>query len=379
MNNSDYEFVSLDAEALQAQLIAAYERICGLTVQPASPERLFIQWVASIILQERMLLNYAGNQNIPSRAEGENLDALAELFYLQKRPQAEAAACTERFYISEPQEQAILIPAGTRVTDSGCALVWETTADVYIFPGESWADAALRCQTAGVIGNGWAAGQINQAVDLYNYYSGCENITASDGGRDRATDEEFYALLRASQDAYSTAGAKGAYIYHAKKVSGEIADVVANSPSPGVVKLYVLTQGGQPAGEELKAAVLAACSPDEVRAFTDLVTVEDPETVSYDIDIAYYLSDESRLNAAATREAAEAAVQEYAAWQCGRLGRDINPSYLHSLLMQTGVKRVEIAAPAFTRLNDGGNTANPVPQVAALGSVNIQSGGYEDE
>ena len=44
--NSDYQFVSTDTEALQAQMIAAYERICGVTVQPASPERQFIQWVA---------------------------------------------------------------------------------------------------------------------------------------------------------------------------------------------------------------------------------------------------------------------------------------------------------------------------------------------
>ena len=48
--NSDYQFVSTDMEAFQAQMIVAYERICGVTVQPASPERLFIQWVASIIL-----------------------------------------------------------------------------------------------------------------------------------------------------------------------------------------------------------------------------------------------------------------------------------------------------------------------------------------
>ena len=111
--NSDYQFVSTDTEALQAQMIVAYERICGVTVQPASPERLFIQWVASIILQERQLLNYAGNQNIPSRAVGENLDALAELFYMRERPQAHSATCTVRFYISAAQEQAVLVPFGT--------------------------------------------------------------------------------------------------------------------------------------------------------------------------------------------------------------------------------------------------------------------------
>ena len=186
--NSDYQFVSTDMEAFQAQMIVAYERICGVTVQPASPERLFIQWVASIILQERQLLNYAGNQNIPSRAVGENLDALAELFYMRERPEAQPAVCTERFYISAAQEQAVLVPFGTRVSDSSNTLIWETEADAYIPAGETHIDLPLRCQTAGAVGNGWAAGQLNVCIDLFAYYSRCENITESAGGRDRATD-----------------------------------------------------------------------------------------------------------------------------------------------------------------------------------------------
>ena len=377
--NSDYQFVSTDTEALQAQMIVAYERICGVTVQPASPERLFIQWVASIILQERQLLNYAGNQNIPSRAVGENLDALAELFYMRERPQAHSATCTVRFYISAAQEQAVLVPFGTRVSDSSNTLIWETEADAYIPAGETHIDLPLRCQTPGTVGNGWAAGQLNVCIDLFAYYSRCENITESAGGRDRATDAEFYELLRASQDAYSTAGARGAYIYHAKKVSPEIADVVANSPTPGVVKLYVLESSGRPAGGGLKAQGLAACNPDEVRAFTDLVSVADPETVSYNVDLTYYLSEESQVKAADVQKAVEEAVRQYIAWQCGRLGRDINPSYLHGLLMQTGIKRAVIAEPVYTSLRDGRQAENSVPQVAAVGTVSIKSGGWEDE
>ena len=57
-------------------MVAAYEAITGETVHPASPERLFIQWVAAIILQQRAIINFVGNQNLPSRATGANLDAL---------------------------------------------------------------------------------------------------------------------------------------------------------------------------------------------------------------------------------------------------------------------------------------------------------------
>ena len=133
MRNPEYQFADTSAEAIVARLVSDYKKNTGAAVQPASPERQIIQWVASILVQERVLMNVIGNQNIPSRAEGENLDALAQLLKLQGRPQAQPAVCTQRFYISEAQQSAVLVPQGTRVTCSG-GLIWETVEDVYICP-----------------------------------------------------------------------------------------------------------------------------------------------------------------------------------------------------------------------------------------------------
>lgn len=375
--NADYQFVSTDTGGLVALLVMAYEQITGVTVQPGGPERLFIQWVSSVLAQERVLTNYAGNQNIPSRAEGANLDALGELFLERTRPVAKAAVCTVRFSISEAQNTAILIPAGTRVTDTGGGLIWATETDAYIPIGETSVELPVRCQTAGMIGNGYAAGQINRLVDIYDYYSVCANVTESDGGTDEATDEEYYQLMRASMDGYSCAGSAGGYRYWAKQVSTAIRDVIVDSPSPGVIKLYILMEDGTPASQEIKQAVLAACSADTVRPLGDQVLVEDAETVSYEISFAYYLQSGSVKSAADTAEAVKAAVAQYTAWQSAKLGRDINPSFLVGLLMQTGIKRVELSAPTFTALRDGGDRA--VPQVASVGIVTITNGGYEDE
>ncbi|MCD8199797.1 MAG: baseplate J/gp47 family protein [Coriobacteriaceae bacterium] len=373
----DYQFVSTDADELVAEMIAEYESLTGVTVKPGSPERLFISWCAAIIIQERELTNYTGNQNLPSRAEGENLDALAELYYLQERPEASPATVTMRFTISEPQESAILIPQGTRVTDSNNTLYWATDEDVYVEIGASTAEVHATCQTAGTEGNGYAIGQINTIVDVFDYYASCENITESGSGSDVPDDDEFYDLLRASQDAYSVAGPVGAYAYHAKAVSTEIGDVLPVSPTPGWVAIYVLMADGSIAGEEVKAAVLEACNADTVRPLTDYVTVEDPDVVQYDIDMTYYINRDGEMSASDVEDAMQAAIEEYTSWQSEVLGRDINPSELIRIAQSTGCKRVEVRSPEFTELNDGSNET--VPQVAHVNNITLINGGYEYE
>lgn len=147
-------------------------------------------------------------------------------------------------------------------------------------------------------------------------------------------------------------------------------------------------KGGEPAGEEMKAKVFAACNPDKVRPFTDYVHMGDPELAPYSIDLTYYLLEDSKESAAEIEKNVHKAVQEYISWQCAKLGRDINPSRLYHLLMQAGVKRIDIRSPAFTVLRDGklamgatfSDFAETVPQVARLaGTPVVLNGGYEDE
>ena len=385
--NPEYEFVSMDAQEILSRAIAAYETLTGMTVQPASPEMLFLRWHTAIILQERALNNYTGNQNIPSRAEGENLDALGELFLEHERPDAKSARCRVRFEISQGQPFPVLISKGTRVSDAGGVLVWETEEDALIPVGKTSVDVEVVCQTPGTAGNGYLPGQIDTIVDLYSYCTVCRNVTESEGGTDAATDEEYYHLLRLSQDGWSTAGSTGSYTYHAMQVSTGIADVVPNSPSPGEVYLYVLMKGGKPAGEEIKKAVYERCSADRVRPFTDHVQMGDPEIVPYEVDLTWYSHADSPVSAAGMQKAVEQAVQDYIDWQSAKLGRDINPSKLYQLLMQTGIKRVDLRAPSFQPLRDGRMTLGTqeyeitmtVPQVGQVQRVSVLNGGCEDE
>ena len=385
-DTTPYIFVDANPQTMVETLTAKYEDITQRTVHPASPEKLFIQWVAAAMVLLAEQINFAGNQNIPSKAVGEGLDNLAQIFYAKTRPQAKPATVTLKFTISEAQSSAILVPAGTRVTTSDQKIVFATDEDVYVEAGETEVTVAATCVTSGTSGNGYVPGQLNTAVDLFEYYTAVTNLTMSDGGSDTATDDEFYDLLVTGQDAYTSAGARGAYEYYARQVSTSIRNVVVNSPEPCVVHIYAVMDDGTPASEEMKAAILEACNDEDVRPLTDQVFVRDVELVYYNINLTYYLSRDSTESAATIEENVAAAVQEYIAWENAKIGRDINPSKLNQLVVAAGAKRTVIHSPTFTVLKNGTvndpTVADPedyVPQLAAIGTVTLTNGGYEDE
>ena len=377
MRDTEYEFVSTDVSELVSVMITAYQNITGVRPAAASPERLLIHWAASILLQSRALLNRTANQNLPSRAEGENLDAVAELYFQRFRTPAKRAACTIRFHVSEPQSFRIIIPAGTRVTDNAKTLYWETLREAHVEENASYVDVEAQCQTAGIVGNGWPAGQINAIVDLFDYYSACENIAESGGGADEMTDDELYAACLQSMDALSVAEPSGAYVYHAKSVSTEIADVAVTSPQPGYVNIYALMSDGTIANETVKNLIYNACNADNVRPLTDYVTIADPETVNYNIRVTCYFSADNPASDSAILAEVRNAVNAFTAWTAAKLGRDINPSKLIGLVMNVpGVRRVEVDAPVYTSLHTPGEAA---PRVALVHSVEIRNGGRETD
>ena len=385
-DTTPYIFVDADPQTLVDKLTTKYESITNRTVHPASPEKLFIQWVAAAMVLLAEQINFAGNQNIPSKAVGEGLDNLAQIFFARTRPQAKPATVTLEFTISEAQDSAILVPVGTRVTTTDQAIVFKTDEDVYVPAGETTVTVTATCEKAGTVGNGYVPGQLNTCVDLFDYYTSVTNTTMTDGGSNTATDDEFYDLLIMGQDAYTSAGARGAYEYYSKLVSTEIRDIVVNSPEPCVVHIYAVMDDGSLASSEIKAAILAACNDEDIRPLTDQVSVEDADEVTYNIAMTYYMSRDSTESAATIQANVEAAVANYISWQNAKIGRDINPSKLNQMVIEAGAKRTVITSPTYTVLRNGTvedpNTADPedyIPQLAKIGTVTLTNGGYEDE
>ena len=366
----DIHFVDTDTNTVVNALIQSYEAFTGRTLYPADPARLFILWVADIIIQERVNIDFSARQNVPRYAEGEYLDSLAELFKDAYRLEPEKAKTTLRFTLSIPLEVATIVPAGTRVTVDG-EIIFQTLQALTIPAGDLFGDVEAECQTAGEIGNGFVPGKITQLIDIFPYFGSVENVSESDGGADEESDAAFYERMRESVETFSTAGPLGAYEYYAKSASALIVDVKATSPEPGEVDVRVLLSGGQLPGEEILKEVLDILNADKVRPLTDHVTVAAPETVPYDIDFTYWTQEGGAISDDKVAENIAAAVRTFKEWQGAKMGRDVNPSYLISLLMQAGAKRVKVRSPVDTVVPDNA--------VAVIGETAVVNGGAENE
>ena len=366
----DIHFVDTDTNTVVNALIQSYEAFTGRTLYPADPARLFILWVADIIIQERVNIDFSARQNVPRYAEGEYLDSLAELFKDAYRLEPEKAKTTLRFTLSIPLEVATIVPVGTRVTVDG-EIIFQTTQALTIPASDLFGDVEAECQTDGEIGNGFVPGQITQLIDIFPYFGSVENVSESDGGADEESDAAFYERMRESVETFSTAGPLGAYEYYAKSASALIVDVKATSPEPGEVDVRVLLSGGQLPGEEILKEVLDILNADKVRPLTDHVTVAAPETVPYDIDFTYWTQEGGAVSDDKVAENIAAAVRTFKEWQGAKMGRDVNPSYLISLLMQAGAKRVKVRSPVDTVVPDNA--------VAVIGETAVVNGGAENE
>ena len=124
-------------------------------------------------------------------------------------------------------------------------------------------------------------------------------------------------------------------------------------------------------GEEVLNLVKEALDDKKVRPMTDKVIVSAPEKVNFDIEVQYYIPRPSASSIKIIEKDVTSAIDEYIIWQTEKMGRDINPSKLISLIMSKGVKRVDVIKPIFKVVDDG--------CVAFLKNKKVTNGGVEDE
>jgi len=371
------EFVTVNAQTLYNSLILQFQEALGETLYQGDERRIFLEQQALILVALYNAINDAGNQNLLQYARDTVLDALGARTNTP-RLAAQKASVTLRFTLSAVQAVDVTIPAGTRATPDG-DLFFATVADLVIPAGDTYGDAAAESTGTGEIYNGFTAGLINQIVDPIAYEASVVNTDASSGGADIEADDDgvnvwsgYRERIRESVTKYSTAGPADAYIYWAKTANSEIQDVAVVSPAAGEVEIVVLMEGGELPSAGVLAEVLEICNDKKVRPLTDLVTAVAPTPVSYDITLTYYISEDNSANETSIRAAIEdtdGAVDQYKAWQGGKIGRAISPDYLRQLILNAGACRIDLTVPAYATIE--------ADEVAAADTVLITYGGLE--
>lgn len=362
------EFANKSTTDIESAVITMYESISGRTLAPGDPVRLLLESITSIIVQQRALIDYTGKQNLLAYATGNNLDHMGVLVGTDRLSDA-AAETRLRFTLAAIQKDDVLVPAGTRATP-GKNVLFETKAESIIYAGQMSVEIEAVCTESGTVGNGYAPGQINKIVDPIPWVASVTNTVVSEAGADVEGDDPYRLRIQQAPEQFSVAGPDGAYLYHAKRASALIVDVSVYSPTPGVVEIRPLLQGGDIPGTEILDAVKAVVNDKRVRPLTDFVKVFAPEQLRYKVDVTYWIDAANATTATAIQRAVNSVVDGWVLWQKSKLGRDINPSELIARMVAAGAKRVLVSSPLYTPVMNG--------SVASAESVAVVFGGLED-
>lgn len=343
----EIKFVETDTETIESEVVSMFESITKRTLNRADPERIALLAITYILIGKMIEVDRTAKGVLLRYAKNTLLDYMGEMYSIP-RTQAKYARSTERFTLSIPLQAPLLIPQGTRIgPDGGDGSFYFSTEQAVIIPPLTLTyDIPVVASEPGVIGNGFLTGQLNKLMDPIQYISGVTNITVSEGGSEREDDDTYRERIRTAPEGFATAGPEDAYIYWTKSASPLIKDVYVDSPAPNEVRVIPLLEDGEIPGPEIISVIEDTLSPKTRRPLNDLVSVEAPTQVSYNVNVEYTILQSRITESQVIQDAVNSAVQDYIIWQKTKLGRDINPSELIARMKEAGAHKINVISPA---------------------------------
>lgn len=333
------EVVSFDPAKEKARLREFWERLTGYYPRPSSPDDNILDLAVYVETILADWINKKYRAGFLSYARGEELDLIARDIFGIERLGPVPAVTMLRFYLSS--QTTITIPAGTRVATKDMRVVFKTDETV---TGNTQLDVRATAEIPGSFGNGYLPGEVSILLDQISGVERVENLTVTAGGADEESDEHLRERCRLSMERFSTAGPKGAYIFHAKSAHPRVGDVSVFSPSPGQVKVLFLLDDGSLPSPELVDLVSARLNDERVRPLTDSVSVGVPTEVSVDVSVRVHISDMSLLSY--IRDRAEEALNSYLSSVQRSIGKDLVVSKIHDVcFVHRAVEKVEVLSP----------------------------------
>jgi phage-related baseplate assembly protein len=338
-------FIDRDVAAVTADLVAIYEQMTGKTLLPAQPERIFIDLVAYREMLLRIAIQQAGLQNLVAFASGIMLDYLGELVGCTRLPE-QPARTTIEFTLTSAQSFDVLVAGGVEIQSKDGKWSFLTDAPLTIPAGEVTGAVTATADAAGIGGNGYLAGEVNDLAAPVAFVQSAANTTVTVGGADAELDDRYRERIKKAPNAFSTAGPSGAYKFWAQTAHPDIVDVAAISPSAGVVNIYPLMRTGLPSAEIL-ALVESVLTDTRRRPLTDHVQALVPTEVNFAIVANVTLYQWYAVDAATAKANLETMLAAYAAELRGSLGNDLVCEQIKGKLINSrGVYNVELTGPA---------------------------------
>lgn len=157
----------------------------------------------------------------------------------------------------------------------------------------------------------------------------------------RESDDALRERIQMVYEGLTTAGPRNSYIFHARNASALVAHATAESPSPAVVMVTVLSLiGSGKADQPLLDQVYATLSDDDIRPVGDRLAVQSAQILEYRIDAVLHMIGAGPENDAILSEA----IKRLAAWinPRKRLALEVARSGIDAQLHISGVGRVEL-------------------------------------
>lgn len=347
--NPNLQFVETDTEKIKQEVITTVEQQTGYTLAPADPRRIFLETLAYYIGLIEKQQDTTGKMNLLFFSKEDYLEHLAALLDVERLP-ASFAGAKVKATLSTPLNYSVTIPAGIRIT-AGDEIYFSITSPIVIEQGTTEAQGTVKCTVAGTIGNGYVEGQINKIVDNLPFLVNIKNMETTTGGEDAEDDEALRERTRQAPESFSTAGPDGSYAFWTKTASPAIVDVAVYSPTPGVVHIRPLLEGGELPNGQLIEEIEKILNEKNRRPLTDKVEVIEPEQVEYNINVKYYINFNDAEQENTLKEAVEKSIREdYVLWQKSALGRDIDPNQLVYFMRGAGAGRIEVTEPVYTEI-----------------------------
>lgn len=369
----EVDFVPKTIEEIQSSMISAYEKEYlnqtgqSISLPAASEERIYLNTAAVFIYQGYQLIDNGIKMNLLKYSAGAYLDNLVAMVGVS-RLEAKYAISKVRFTLSALQAEDITIPSGTRVSTAN-QLFFRTDADCLIPAGQQTADCTITCEKNGAVGNGCVQGQINVLVDPVAFVSKVENIEVSQGGADVESDDSLRLRAYLKPQSFSVAGPEKAYEYFVREYSQAIEGVKVAKTSPGVVDIRVTLTNAELPSETFLTGLKESLT--DKRPLTDDLSISAPDIAEYQVAGIYYISSDDEKMEQTIKDQVESTLQKYQQWQSAKIGRDITPDKLVSLVNAAGAKRLVLTQPVYTVVN--------AQSIAKCTAAALTYGGIENE